>query len=249
MNRITVFLLSIGVGYVTNHFMYATTTAQVRPPASQGTPAAAGDPNALPPAIPQVANPPVYPDPEKHEPIYWSVDDLRKIFQARSAYALAHPNAAFFSPAELPPGTPTFQADRYRTHYFGMSFRHRYGAPQPSNMTGRMSLYDDADQHQGATDFYVITGGSGFTILGGMIENREQAPMPAGFRNRANMQAILPGEFSGQPVIGGESFDTREGDWFMIPPNTPHWWQTGPGGMGYIMMKIDIGWYPHEMHF
>src|ERR1700732_5152845 len=62
------------------------------------------DPNALPPAIPPVPNPPLYPDSPQNA-AYWDIDDIRKIFEARRAAAEANPDQGFGG-APLPPGTP-----------------------------------------------------------------------------------------------------------------------------------------------
>jgi hypothetical protein len=249
MKGMVAFALSLFVGYLAHEVMTYAVAARAVESSLQAQTAAPADPNALPPGIPPVADPPLYPDVQNHQPMYWSAEQMHEYFVRRSEWAKAHPSAPFFAPVILPPDAPRLQGDVYRTHTIGVtSFRRKFLTPQPSNMTGRLSLVDDADQHQGVSDFYVMTGGVGVTILGGVITDREYAPNPPGFINRPNMRAILPGEFSGQPVLGGTKFETKEGDWFLIPPNVPHWWDPGPDGMGYLVVKIDIGWYPHDLH-
>jgi len=48
----------------------------------------------------------------------------------------------------------------------------RAAAKQPVlSLTKVNSLWDDAEMHAGAYDFYVITGGTGEMIVGGKIAN------------------------------------------------------------------------------
>jgi quercetin dioxygenase-like cupin family protein len=238
---VPVFLASVCVGHALGYVQRIAPTAQAQ---TQGAPR---DPNALPPAIAPVPTPPLYPDPPQG-PAHWNIEDIRKIFEARRTAAKANPDQGFGG-APVAPGTPSFQGQTFRTHWMtGLLYRAKYTKPRPSNVTGRMSMYDDADQHQGATDFYVVTGGGGRMIVGGVIENREYGRMPPAYNPAtATIQPLRPGEFNGQPIVGGEMFDGKAGDWVVIPPNTPHWWQVGDDGMGYLMMKVNIGTYPRGL--
>jgi hypothetical protein len=212
---------------------------------AQGRRTAPADPNFLPAAIGPVANPPLHPDPPQ-KPGHWDINEIREIFAARRAAAAANPDQGFGN-TPLPAGTPVFQGHAFRTHWMtGLLYRGKYTTPRRSNVTGRMSLYDDADQHQGATDFYVVTGGGGRMIVGGVIQDREYGRMPPSY-NPGTSQPLRPGEFNGQPIVGGHTFVGKAGDWVVIPPNTPHWWQVDDEGMGYLMMKINIGIYPRAL--
>jgi hypothetical protein len=54
------------------------------------------------------------------------------------------------------------------------------------------SVLDDAEQHAGAYDFYIFTGGTSEMILGGKIADRQNLQDKDGI--------IIPGEYRGQPV-------------------------------------------------
>ena len=108
------------------------------------------------------------------------------------------------------------------THAF--NFLHRYPRTRPPR----------AEQHEGVTDFYVIVAGSGALVVGGEIEGRETVP------NR-------PGEYRGQPIIGGRTYPVKAGDMISIPPDTPHLSQPDPGGLTYMLVKINVGRYPWSL--
>jgi len=59
---------------------------------------------------------------------------------------------------------------------------------------------DDAEMHAGAYDFYVITGGTGEMIVGGKIAN---------WQNLMDKDGPVPGEYRGQPIVGGQTFKVR----------------------------------------
>ena len=89
------------------------------------------------------------------------------------------------------------------------------------------------------SDFYVILGGGGKMVLDGEIENRQ-------YRRAGDLKSLLlPGEFVGQPIKGGTTYDVKPGDWLAIPPNAPHWQLPQPdGGMSYLLLKVNVGLYP-----
>lgn len=109
--------------------------------------------------------------------------------------------------------------------------------PVPS-LTKVNSVLDDAEQHAGAYDFYVFTGGTGDMILGGKIANRQ---------NLQDKDEIIPGEYRGQPVVGGQTYKVKAGDWLLILPDTPHQPKPDPGGFSYLIMKINVGVYPWSL--
>jgi mannose-6-phosphate isomerase-like protein (cupin superfamily) len=189
-----------------------------------------------------VPNPPLYPDPPR-KPAHWKLEDLRKIHEARAAFQRAHPDSPTQGgAAALPAGTPTFQGQRFRTHNVGSNFRAYYPTPRPGNLTGIVSHYDDAELHEGVSDFYVITGGGGQMVVDGEIENRQYRRAQGGSTGNS---LLLPGEFCGQPVTGGHTYEVKPGDWLAIPPNDPHWQLPTPeDGVSYLLLKINVGLYP-----
>ena len=68
------------------------------------------------------------------------------------------------------------------------------------SLTKVNSVLDDAEQHAGAYDFYIFTGGTGEMILGGKIANRQ---------NLQDKDGIIPGEYRGQPVVGGQTYKVK----------------------------------------
>ncbi len=203
----------------------------------------AADPAATVPInIPPVANPPLFPD-EPNKPMHWSIDDLTKIHEARAAFQRANPDRGTQGGGgQLPPGTPTFQGQRFRTHNISTNFRAYYERERPANLTGVLSHYDDVEQHEGVSDFYVITGGGGQMVVDGVIENREYRRAGG---TSGDWSVLLPGEFAGQPIKNGKTYAVKAGDWLAIPPNDPHWQLPTPnGGMSYLLLKINVGIYP-----
>ena len=215
-----VFLLGALVGYL--HGTLANTPAPVE---AQGRGTGGDQPQVT--STPPVPNPPLYPD-SPNKPMHWSIDDLRKMHAGRVAAG------------KIVQGD--FASQRFRTHNISTNSRWFHPQPIPSNITGVMSQWDDVEQHEGVSDFYVFVGGSGKMIVDGEIENRE-------FRrargNSGNSSVLLPGEFAGQPIRGGKSYEVKAGDWLAIPPNDPHWQNPAPSDpMTYLLLKVNIGLYP-----
>ena len=189
----------------------------------------------IPPRIPPVARPPLYPDPPG-EVVHWTSDDLRKIYSARVEGARVNGRAA---------DGPRFQTASFRTHSVGLFFRVKFDSLRPANRSGIVSLVDDADQHEGVTDFYVMAGGSGQIVTDGVIENRQYGHNPRGSAETgAKATVVFPGEFNGQPIRDGRTYNVMPGDWLAIPPGVPHWPGYNPGnGLMYVGVKINIGQY------
>jgi len=163
---------------------------------------------------------------------YWNIDDIRK----------AHTELAETSmKAAAQPGSGSSQSFgggpvNVSTRNFAifMLYRLHRDKPVPS-LTKVNSVWDDAEMHAGAYDFYVITGGTGEMIVGGKIANMQ---------NLRDKDGVIPGEYRGQPIEGGQSFKVKPGDWLLIPPDTPHQPKPDPGGFSYMIMKINVGSYP-----
>jgi hypothetical protein len=244
MKRLTpVLLLGILLGYFASLITSPLSLSAQRqtPSAPTQTPYRNGPP---PPEIPPVPGLPLYPDaPVPNKAMHWSIDDLRAFHAARVANIRA--GGAAFNPAA--PG-PRFESQDFRTHRIGLAYRQKFTTPRPSNTIGLMSLYDDADQHEGAADFYVMVGGSGKFIVDGEITNREIGRMTGSTRNHGDDKPLMTGEFHGQPVINGHAYEGKEGDWLAIPPGIPHWWNPTPNeGMTYLLFKLYINVYPRSL--
>jgi mannose-6-phosphate isomerase-like protein (cupin superfamily) len=168
-------------------------------------------------------------------PMYWSGDDIKKGHADMAARAAA---------AATQPGSGSTQAFgggpvRVRTRNFSMSMLYRVHRDQPVlSLTKVNSVWDDAEQHAGVYDFYIITGGSGEMIVGGKIANRQ---------NLADKDGLVPGEYRGQPIVGGQTFKVKAGDWLLIPPDAPHQPKPDAGGFSYMIMKINVGIYPWSL--
>ena len=88
-----------------------------------------------------------------------------------------------------------------------------------------------AELHEGATDVYYVVGGSGTVYVGGEMENR---------------RISRPGEYLGQ-MAAGKPFKLQAGDILTVPPNMSHGTVPDPGGMTYVLQKINVGMYPWSL--
>ncbi len=174
--------------------------------------------------------------PDAPPPTYWSIDDIRKAHEAlaeRAAKALTQAGQG---------STQAFGGGgvvRERTRNFSMGMLYRAHREQPVlSLTKVNSVWDDAEQHAGVYDFYVFTGGTGEMIVGGKIANRQ---------NLMDKDGPIPGEYRGQPVVGGQTFKIKAGDWLLIPPDAPHQPKPDPGGFSYMILKINVGMYPWSL--
>ena len=201
-----------------------STVAFAQPPAQQTQ----APPEQLPFGFNRPGLPAQAPDaPEKS--LYWSVDDIRK----------AHKELADRA-AKAPTQTGLFSGGstvRFRNRNFSMSLIYRtHRDTEVESLTKVRSVWDDAEQHAGVYDFYIITGGSGEMVVGGKIANRQNL--------QEREVGPVPGEYRGQPIIGGEVYKVKEGDWLVIPPDVPHQAKPASGGFSYMIMKINTGMYP-----
>jgi hypothetical protein len=166
---------------------------------------------------------------------HWSIDDIKKAHSEmaeRAAKLLGQPGSGS---SQSFGGGPVSLS----TRNFSMFMLYRVHRDQPVlSLTKVNSVWDDAEQHAGAYDFYVFTGGSGQMIVGGKIENR---------KNLMDKDGPVPGEYRGQPVVGAQTFNVKTGDWLLIPPDTPHQPKPDPGGFSYMIMKINVGIYPWSL--
>jgi mannose-6-phosphate isomerase-like protein (cupin superfamily) len=166
---------------------------------------------------------------------FWSVDDLRKAHSELAEVAAKAMKEAGTGSSQSFGGGPVHVSSRN----FSIFQLYRLHREQPVlSLTKVSSLWDDAEQHAGAYDFYIFTGGTGEMIVGGKIANRQ---------NLQDKDGIIPGEYRGQPVVGAQIFKVKAGDWLLIPPDTPHQPKPDPGGFSYFIMKINVGVYPWSL--
>ncbi len=167
--------------------------------------------------------------------IHWNIDDIRKAHAELAARAAKLATEAGSGSSQSIGGGPV----HVQTRNFSMFMLYRMHREQPVlSITKVNSVWDDAEQHAGAYDFYVFTGGTGEMVVGGKIANRQ---------NLMDKSGPVPGEYRGQPVIGGQTFRVKEGDWLLIPPDTPHQPKPDAGGFSYFIMKINVGVYPWSL--
>lgn len=157
---------------------------------------------------------------------YWDSADFNKIHADRLASGVArgpHPLATSM---------------RSRTHSISLLTRLYHDKPVSAALTGMMSEFDNGEIHDGVTDIYFIVAGSGRVSVGGELQNKVNRPTAEGSLLRH------PGEFIGQPVIGGKVFQVKPGDVVNIPPGVAHWARPDRNGLTYVLLKVNVGLYP-----
>jgi len=163
---------------------------------------------------------------------HWNIDDIKAAHEQLAARAAKLAAEAGSGSSQSIGGGPV----HIQSRNFSIFMLYRMHRDHPvASLTKVDSLWDDAEMHAGAYDFYVFTGGTGEMIVGGKIVNQQ---------NLRDKDGIIPGEYRGQPVIGGQTFKVKAGDWLLIPPNTPHQPKPDAGGFSYMIMKINVGIYP-----
>jgi len=163
---------------------------------------------------------------------YWNIDDIKAAHARLAERAAKAATQAGSGSTQAFGGGPV----HLQTRNFSMFMLYRAHRNQPVlSLTKVNSQWDDAEQHAGVYDFYVFTGGTGEMIVGGKIANQQ---------NLHDKDGVIPGEYRGQPVVGGRTFKVKACDWLLIPPNTPHQPKPDVGGFSYMIMKINVGTYP-----
>jgi mannose-6-phosphate isomerase-like protein (cupin superfamily) len=157
---------------------------------------------------------------------YWDGDHFKKIHADRLASGVArgpHPLATSM---------------RSRTHSIALLTRLYHEKPIPAALTGMMSQFDNGEIHDGVTDIYFIVAGSGRVSVGGELQNKVNRPTAEGSLLRH------PGEYIGQPVVGGKVVQVKPGDVVNIPPGLAHWARPDRDGLTYVLLKVNVGLYP-----
>lgn len=149
---------------------------------------------------------------------YWNIDDIRKAHTEIAEQARKAASEPGSGSSQSFGGGPV----NIHTRNFAMFMLYRVHRDKPvPSLTKVSSVWDDAEMHAGAYDFYVITGGTGEMIVGGKIANMQ---------NLRDSDGGIPGEYRGQPIEGGQTFKVKPGDWLLIPPDTPHQPKPDAGG-------------------
>ncbi len=157
---------------------------------------------------------------------HWASADINKIHADRLASGVAR------GPHPLSRGMQS------RTHSINVLTRLYHEKPVPAALTGMMSEFDNGEIHDGVTDIYFVIAGSGRVSVGGELQNKVNRPIAEGSLIRH------PGEYIGQPVVGGQVFQVKPGDVVNIPPGTAHWARPDRNGLTYILLKVNVGTYP-----
>lgn len=148
--------------------------------------------------------------------LYWSADTLKKAHAEMVARGAARQT-----------GGGSIVSVRTPTHGMNILHRAHHDKPVPSNTQKIMSTFDDAEAHGSLSEFLIFMGGTGTMVVDGEITNQVEL-------------AERPTEFRGQPIRNGTSYKVKQGDWMVIPPNTPHQPQPDPGGLTYLRMTINL---------
>jgi mannose-6-phosphate isomerase-like protein (cupin superfamily) len=207
---ISAWILSITFAYLAG-FTFAPAGSSAAAQATQPPAAGRGAAPALAGALPPGEYSKIQLAPDQGAPTHYSGADLRNAHTQLQSRA-KQGNQAAIVPRDLMRSMVT------RTHSYILV--HRAG------QTG------NPEQHEGVTDVYFVTGGSGSVVVGGEIPNR---------------RVVRPGEYSGDPITGGQTFKLQAGDILNIPPNAPHATMADAGGMTYVLMKINVGLYPWSL--
>lgn len=119
---------------------------------------------------------------------YWNIDDIKKAHAEMAEKAARLIAQAGSGSSQSIGGGPV----HVQTRNFSMFMLYRMHREQPViSLTKVNSVWDDAEMHAGAYDFYVITGGIGEMIVGGKIANRQNlmdkdGPVPGEYRVAAH---------------------------------------------------------------
>jgi mannose-6-phosphate isomerase-like protein (cupin superfamily) len=204
--------LTLTLAFLAGYALAPAGSASAQAGAAQ--PAAAGRGQAPPPAgaLPPGEHSKIQLSPDQGEPTHFRGADLRDAHTQLQARAKQSGQGAVV-PRDLMKSMVT------RTHSYIMVHR-----------TGQATV--NPEQHEGVTDVYFITGGSGTVTVGGEIPNR---------------RVVRPGEYSGDPIKGGQAFKLQAGDILNIPPNAPHATMADASGMTYVLMKVNVGLYPWSL--
>lgn len=105
----------------------------------------------------------------------------------------------------------------------------RFGKPGPlassdqyTVTANRRTANGKPEIHEKETDIFYIVDGSATLVIGGTaIEAKQTRPF----------------QMLGTSIEGGQSYEVKEGDFFVIPAGTPHWYKQVNGSVNYLTIK------------
>ena len=151
---------------------------------------------------------------------HWSIDDIRKAHQTLAEAEIAG--------RTVEPNSALHDFP-YWTRTHSMFIRH----------VAQDSGDPIAEQHLGYAQAIVIMGGEGVLEAGGQIDG------PSVLTEQGRQ---VSGELRGTSIVGADTFALGEGDIVSIPPDTPaRFVSSTPGGMTYMVMKVNAMLYPWEL--
>jgi hypothetical protein len=153
---------------------------------------------------------------------HWSVGDIqnahRLLAEAEQAGRQLDPNSTLH---DFPFWTRTQSMSIYHVPY------------------KREATHGPAQQHLGYAQFVTIMGGVGSVTAGGELQNATTL---------IEQKRQIFGELRGSSIKGGKVFRVTTGDVLSIPPDTPvQFHADSPGGLTYMVMKINAMLYPWEL--
>ncbi len=80
-----------------------------------------------------------------------------------------------------------------------------------------------SEVHETVTDIFYVTEGRATVVLGGELVNGEMT---------------RPREYRGEAIRNGEAYEVSAGDVLVIPAGTPHWFQSVPDEVSYLVVKV-----------
>ena len=191
---------------------------------------------------------------EPQPPMFWSGDELQRV--AAEQRQLARDDK--MPQAGLPPW-PVVSMPGQQLGVFSVGdnpyIRAKHSHARAANFSGLISHYSDADIHctTCSGELHVLVGGSGRWVVNGEIANQEINPVmsvstaaarevAAGDGQRIVVNtSVTAGEMRGQPVVNGDVFTARPGDWLYVAPGQPHFWLPDPDvGMNYFQARIPV---------
>jgi mannose-6-phosphate isomerase-like protein (cupin superfamily) len=91
----------------------------------------------------------------------------------------------------------------------------------------------NGQMHHLITEVYYVRKGAGTLVTGGALENpKESAP-------DANNVRTQVGPTAAGKVIGGATRKIKEGDVFIVPPDTPHYLSEVTEDIEYVIVRMD----------